>query len=282
MVRASPAVEALPIEEGKVQDGRMKVSIPTLGELFTEFHELALRAECIRRYITAVETGAFTHPDGRMDELGGVHLFFAQAALIAYLARRCPASLSVEVGFGMGTSACVILGARTFLGEPFEHLIFDPFGMGNGRGLVVQSYLESEFGAQFKRVYKRSVVGMGHLLEERGEGCAGLVFVDGSHHFENVMSDFALADLLCCREGYIVFDDADYPSIESVVNYVNRNRPDYAVAHRYILNTTVLQKQSSDDRQWYAFTPFKVPARSDWTPVGLGSQLKRSVVKNFE
>jgi uncharacterized protein YjbI with pentapeptide repeats len=238
--------------------------LPSEEALVQELDQLAVQVDSIRRYLAAFKAGYFTHPDGRTDALQEVALDPRQAALVAYLAGRCPSSLSVEVGFGMGSSAAVILGARRFSGDPFEHVIFDPYGLPGGRGYVVQSYLEAEFGAQFRRVEERSEVGLARLVGERGEGSVGLVFIDGAHHFENVMVDFALADLLCCRGGYIVFDDACFAAIETVVNYVKRNRPDYAVAHLPVAGTSVIQKVSPDARAWYAFTPFEVPARSDW------------------
>jgi hypothetical protein len=93
-----------------------------------------------------------------------------------------------------------------------------------------------------------------------------MIFIDGGHRFEQVMTDFVLADLLCCRGGTIVLDDACYPAIETVINYVTSNRPDYAVAHLAVAKTTVLRKVAADGRAWNSFTPFEVPQRSDWTP----------------
>src|ERR1019366_4737206 len=161
--------------------------LPSEETLVRELEELAVRVDSIRRYLAAFKAGYFTHPDGRTDALEGVALAPRQAALIAHLAQRCPSSLSVEVGFGMGSSASVILGARRLSGDPFEHVVFDPYGLPGGRGCVVQSYLEAEFGALFKRVWQRSEVGMARLVAEQGEGTVGLVFIDGAHHFENAM-----------------------------------------------------------------------------------------------
>jgi hypothetical protein len=112
---------------------------------------------------------------------------------------------------------------------------------------------------------KPSEVGLGLLLDRRGPGTAGLIFIDGGHRFENVMADFVLADQLCCVGGYIVLDDAWFPAIETVVNYVKSNRPDYAVAHIAVPNCTVLKKLTPDARPWDSFKPFEVPQREDWT-----------------
>lgn len=107
---------------------------------------------------------------------------------------------------------------------------------------------------------------MARLLEERAEGCAGLIFIDGAHHFETVMAAFVLADLLCCTEGCIVFEDVWFPAIETVINYAKSNRPGYGIFYRPVSKTSVLRKLHPDRREWYTFTPFGVPARRDWTP----------------
>ena len=79
------------------------------------------------------------------------------------------------------------------------------------------------------------------------------------------MTDFVLADKLCSEGGYIVLDDAWFPAIETVINYVKVNRPDYAVAHLAVPNCSVLKKLGPDTRAWDAFKPFDVPQRENWT-----------------
>ena len=239
--------------------------LPTSEELVAEFVSMARNSEPIARYLSAYGTGTFTHPDGRTDDLGTVKLSPQTCALLSHLSRRCTTSLSVEVGFGMGSSATAILATRTAIGKPFEHLIFDPYGLDNGRGKVVQAYLREVFGANFKRIPMLSEVGLGQLLKIRGQESVGLVFIDGGHLFENVMTDFVLADKLCSIGGYIVFDDALYPAIETVTNYIAANRPDYALSRFPVHNLAVARKVDQDRRKWSSFTPFEVPDRSDWT-----------------
>lgn len=233
--------------------------------MIANLRALAQREEAIALCLSALETGTFQHPDGRTDELGVVRLALGQAGLLAHLAAECPKPLSIEVGFGMGSSAAVILGTRRLQQRAFIHLIYDPFGLGNGRGEVVQSYLQARFPKGFQRVKKRSEVGLGLLVDQRGPASAGLIFIDGGHRFENVMADFVLADQLCCVGGYIVLDDALFPAIETTVNYIRNNRPDYAVAHLAVPNCTVLKRISYDQRDWDSFKPFEVAQREDWT-----------------
>ncbi len=242
------------------------LNLPDQATLMANLVELARGVDAVDRYLDANDTGYFSHPDGRRDPLEGLAFSPPQAALIAYLAQRCPTPLSIETGFGMGSSTAVILGSRRSVGHSFQHLAFDPFGLPDRRGAVVQSYLEAEFD-EFCRCHERSEVGLGKLLSTQGCNSVGLALIDGGHHFETVISDFRLADLLCCDGGFIIFDDAWFPAIETAISYIRANRPDYALAHLAAPSTTVLQKRGPDQRHWGEFSPFPVPQRSNWRSV---------------
>jgi predicted O-methyltransferase YrrM len=243
-----------------------QLRLPAEQQLVALLRSLGDREEAIALSTAALQSGEFRHPDGRVDHLGDVRVTLQQAGLLAHLAASCPTPLSIEVGFGMGSSAAIILGTRRLQGKPFSHFIFDPYGLPDGSGQIVQSYLQARFPKAFRRVMKPSEIGLAALLDNHGPGTAGLVFIDGGHRFENVMIDFVLADQLCSVGGFVVLDDAWFPAIETVVNYVRANRPDYAVAHLPVPNCSVLRKIGSDERTWDAFTPFQVPQRSNWTP----------------
>ena len=243
-----------------------QLRVPPEKQLIRYVRALARNEEAIALSLAALETGEFRHPDGRIDRLGLVKVPLGQAGLLAHLVGQCPTPLSIEVGFGMGSSAAVILGTRRLTRKPFAHLIYDPYGLPDGSGQIVQSYLETHFPKAFRRIMKPSHVGLAELLDKRGPEIAGFIFIDGAHHFEDVMGDFILADQLCCQGGYVVLDDAWFPAIETVVSYVRANRPDYAVAHLPVPNCSVLKKVGPDKREWSSFKPFAVPQRVDWTP----------------
>jgi hypothetical protein len=238
------------------------LTLPNQEQLVQEFRARASGVDSLSRCLRATETGTFTHPDGRTDELGVIRVPLAELALLSHLWMNCPTPLSLEIGFGNGSTATAIHGTLALRGERFEHLIFDP----KVTGPIVADYLKNEFGSRFRLLRQRSEIGLVKLFEERGARCVGLVFVDGNHLFEGVMTDFVLADRLCCIGGCIVFDDALYPAIETVLSYIAHNRPDYAVAHLVVENCSVVQKVSRDERKWNSFKPFPVPARSDWAP----------------
>lgn len=257
---------ARPREPVVIEADISPVELPPTDVLLGALYALAEKRDPVSRYLEAFNTGSFKHPDGRTDELGVVKVDPEAVALLSHLIRKSPTSLSIEVGFGMGTSCAVLLSTLADTRRDFEHVVFDPFGLGGGRGTVVEAYLKERFAPKFRRVHQRSEIGLAQLYAQRGAGAAGFVFIDGSHLFENVMADFVLADLLCARGGFIAFDDSSYPAIEAVMNYIAANRPDYAVMHLAAPNLSVIQKIHFDKREWFTFNPFEVPNRRDWTP----------------
>ncbi|MET1415467.1 class I SAM-dependent methyltransferase [Roseibium sp. HPY-6] len=244
-----------------------RLELPSESELVANFKLLSETIEPVRRYSQATAQKSFVADDGRKADLERMIFSPEKAALLAFLCQHCEAELSIEIGFGMGSSATVILGTRRSTGRNFEHLILDPWGISRLDGEIVQDYLEQEFGPKFQRIWERSEIALGQILKTRGQGKAGLIFIDGGHQFENVMTDFALSDLLCAHHGYIVLDDAAFPAIETVLNYIRANRPDYQIAYQPVPDIAVLRKVAPDARSWSSFKPFEVPDRSDWTSV---------------
>lgn len=116
-----------------------RLGLPPERHLVAQLKALAAKEEAIALTLDALQSGTFRHPDGRTDDLRNVRLTLGEVGLLSYLARTCPKPLSIEIGFGMGSSASVILGTRRLARQPFAHLIFDPFWLPDERGKIVQS-----------------------------------------------------------------------------------------------------------------------------------------------
>lgn len=241
--------------------------IPSTRKLKQHLDELAESHEAAKRAVDALRSGTFTDPDGNCDSLGMVTVPLEQVALLNWLAGHCTTTLSVEVGFGMGSTAAIILASRVQSGRDFEHLIFDPHGLRNERGRVVREFLTKQFGANFRQIPKKSQLGMAELVSADPALSSRLIHIDGDHRFDGVLTDFFMADQLLEVGGFIVIDDAAFPAIETLVQYVVHDRSDYEVSNLEIPNTAVLRKVAMDVRNWDHFTPFPVPKRRNWTIV---------------
>ncbi|MFK8113175.1 MAG: class I SAM-dependent methyltransferase [Rubripirellula sp.] len=239
--------------------------VPSIERMQTHLDELAGQCQVTKRALSALETGMFSDELQGAESIHDIDIPLDQLALLAWLARHCTTPLSLEAGFGMGITTSIMLSARAAAGKPFNHLAFDPFGLGENRGELVEQFLQRQFGDRFSRIRERSQFGIANLAAAGGPNQCGLVYIDGDHSFEGALSDFYVADKLLTIGGFIVFDDGSYPAIETVVGYIKHNRKDYEVSHLEVTNTSVIKKISLDHRRWDHFRPFHVPDRNDWT-----------------
>ena len=241
-----------------------EMGLPTLPNMLERLRDLESRSGTAKLIADSVRTGVFQHPNGNTVDLQSIEHSEEQLALLAYLSSQCDSSLSIEIGFGLGITAGIMLSARRDAGRSFQHLIFDPYGLA-GRENDIENYLRAEFGPLYQRQYERSQYGLSSIATLSNGPQCDLIFVDGDHHFEGVMSDFFVADKLLNLDGYIVFDDADYPVIETVVQFIQSNRLDYVLVEE-VPNTALIKKIDQDHRAWNHFRPFPVAERRDWTP----------------
>ena len=163
--------------------------IPSIEELLGNLKRLVTVEDAAARSFAAIKDGVFHHPDGRSDEVGRVRNPLRQIALTCWLAQRVQSALTVEVGFGMGSTASFFLSARRSAKQQFRHVVLDCYGL-NGGGTITQEFLIQEFGENFERQYRLSTVGLGMLIEECGECSTGLILIDGDHKFDGALADF--------------------------------------------------------------------------------------------
>src|SRR5439155_19740700 len=63
-------------------------------------------------------------------------------------------------------------------------------------------------------------------LAEAGERF-GLIYIDGSHRFEDVFVDFYFARTILEPGGYLLFDDSSDIEVAKVIRFIQRNLPAY-------------------------------------------------------
>ena len=258
---SSPDLDDSHAPNSNQQNRLSEWGIPDSKELVDQLHDLANRQPAILFTINALTSGVFHDRHGRTDPLRDVRNPIEQIALLAWLGRHCANELSIEIGFGTGMTANALLSGRADAGVPFEHLIFDPYGLPDHQGELAQEFLKETFGDSFQRIFSRSQFGIAALASKPDPPPCGLTFIDGDHQFEGVMADFFAADKLIPIGGFLVFDDAAFPPVETVLNFIRQNRNDYEVSILEIPNTAVLRRIDVDRREWDHFHPFEVSAR---------------------
>jgi predicted O-methyltransferase YrrM len=176
---------------------------------------------------------------------------------------------TLEIGLSFGGSALTFCAAhRTLDGgthvalDPFQSTVWDSVGIDAVNRSGLSTHLD------FRETY--SAIELPKMLE-RGERF-GLIYVDGSHLFEDVFIDAYYGSRLLEPNGVIAFDDCSDPHVAKVIaflrtntamreidlNFGRRNPAIYSAAKRLNrVQMRAFRRTNSTDREWNAkFIPF--------------------------
>jgi len=174
-----------------------------------------------------------------------------------WLYRFCTAEKArrtLEVGLAYGFSTIYFLAALHTNGRG-RHSAIDPWarsGQWNGLGCAKAELLG--MGEAFRFIEKKSSVALGALAESKER--FDVIFVDGAHMFDSVLTDFTLAAPLCAQGGTIVLDDMWMPSVQKAVAFIRTNRADFFEIPTPIENISAFRKVGKDLRPWTHFENF--------------------------
>ncbi len=129
---------------------------------------------------------------------------------------------TLEIGLAFGASATLLLALHREAGHGgICHHAIDPFQR-SGWGSCALKHLRHEGLAGRLRHHELPSCFALPQLAQAGERF-GLVYVDGSHLFEDVMVDFYFASLLLEDGGLIAFDDSSCGHVRKVVRFIRAN-----------------------------------------------------------
>jgi predicted O-methyltransferase YrrM len=137
------------------------------------------------------------------------------------LVRHFRPEVTVEIGMANGFSSLYIAQALSENGRG-RHIAMDPFQMSDWGGAALASLRRAGLDSLVRLIEKPSHQALAQL-EEEGERTQ-FVFIDGSHMFDYVVTDFLLADRILTEGGLLAFDDSDWRAISKVLRFVLANR----------------------------------------------------------
>ena len=127
---------------------------------------------------------------------------------------------TLEIGLSFGGSALVFCASHKELGRGPEaqHVAVDPFQttVWDSCGLMAIERADLTGYLDFRQAY--SALELPKLLE--GGARFGLIYVDGSHLFEDVFVDAYFAIRLLTEGGVVAFDDSSNPHIGKVLRFL--------------------------------------------------------------
>lgn len=179
----------------------------------------------------------------------------AEGIWIYELCRQMKPQATLEIGLAYGFSTLYFLAALAENGSG-RHTSIDPYeqnvsGRWAGIGLVQGRRLGGE---RFRFIEERSFAALTHLADNAEY--FDIIFVDGRHLFDFVVTEFTLSAELCFMGGYIILHDIWLPSIKRAVEFIRANRADFKYVETPLANIAVFRHFGTDDRQFKHFVDF--------------------------
>jgi len=143
-------------------------------------------------------------------------------AVLAAMLEQITPTRTMEIGLACGTSALLFLNYHKQRGGVDEalHTAIDPYQADlDYAGL--EQIERAGFTPYFRHLPKLSDTALPQLIAE--DARFQLIYVDGSHLFENVFIDLYFSVRLLDEGGVILFDDATWPDVRKVLAFVRKN-----------------------------------------------------------
>ena len=180
---------------------------------------------------------------------------------IEHLMKHSSPSNTLEVGLGFGGSAVVFAAMhrkRNSSGHR-AHIAIDPYQDTQWDGAGRLKLQEADLSDFVEVLDEKSSTALPRLLAEGRQ--FGMIYIDGSHVFEDVFIDAYYAVRLLETGGFVLFDDSPDSHVAKVLAFINSSVPglerqaEVTVRHkiaRYLgkRQLTVYRRTGAVEREW--------------------------------
>ena len=168
--------------------------------------------ELIRSRRVVGRTGKVFESLGALSTPNNLHV------LRALMLEQKPAR-TLEVGLSFGGSALTIAASHRELGhqadrqhvaiDPFQHSVWDDSGLQNVEHAGLIGFID--FRPQLSAIALADLLGQGKNFD--------LIYIDGSHRFDDVFVDAYFAFRLLRKDGIVLFDDCSTDDVATVPEF---------------------------------------------------------------
>jgi predicted O-methyltransferase YrrM len=135
---------------------------------------------------------------------------------------------TMEIGLAYGASALTFLATHAELRQASsQHLAIDPYQSTSWRSAGVEAIRSAGLESNFALIEQDSALALPRLCTEGAS--FGMIYIDGSHIFEDVFVDFFYCARLLELNGLLLFDDCSDKHIKKVLRFVESNYRDILV-----------------------------------------------------
>ena len=137
------------------------------------------------------------------------------------MVRRLRPSRTLEIGMAWGLSTLFLCQALEDNGGG-DHTAIDPYQAGAFKHQAVFNIDRAGLSHRLTVIEDSSQLVLPRFITENQR--FGLIFIDGSHLFDDLLVDFFFADQLIPLDGLLVFDDLWMPAVRKVLEFALTNR----------------------------------------------------------
>jgi predicted O-methyltransferase YrrM len=168
-----------------------------------------------------IESGSVKLADGETLPLLAASTLNNLRAIRQTILRDKPTS-TLEIGLAHGASALTFLSTLRENGTSgFHHTAIDPYQSGMWKGAAIQNIAAEGLSEHFLHIERDSALALPELCSQSRR--YDLIYVDGSHLFEDVFVDFFFSCRLLSHGGVILFDDCTDKHVKKVIRFINAN-----------------------------------------------------------
>jgi predicted O-methyltransferase YrrM len=143
--------------------------------------------------------------------------------VLRHLVMALQPTRTLEIGLAHGASALTFLTSLREInaGGDFQHTAIDPYQRTIWNSAALHSIVVDGFRDHFQFYDEESSSALPRLCDERKE--FQLIYIDGSHLFEDVFLDFAFTVRLLPIGGICLFDDCSERHVQKVIRFIKTN-----------------------------------------------------------
>jgi hypothetical protein len=156
------------------------------------------------------------------EQLGALSTINNLQVIRGLMLERRPAR-TLEVGLAYGGSALTIAATHRELGHAAaaQHTVFDPFQADDWDNAALAALERAGLSAYIDFRPQLSSIGLPNAASQGDR--FGLIYVDGSHLFEDVFMDACFGFRMLEDGGVILFDDCSIDHVAKVLRFVTAN-----------------------------------------------------------
>ena len=180
-------------------------------------------------------------PNGEHLNIRGTSTINNISAIRRLLQKDKPTS-TLEIGLAFGASALTILATQRELREPgsFEHVAIDPYQAEAWKSAGLHSIHSAKLADGFTHIPEDSALALPSLVQHNKS--FGLIYIDGSHIFENVFIDFFYCTRMLEMNGVVLFDDCTDKNVRKVLGFIDHNYSEILARENVVAEPTAKQR----------------------------------------